>query len=355
MKVLMFLMLALPVSIFSQSVAHKIDTLIDGYYQKKEFNGTVLVAVHGEIIYEKAWGYADVEKAIPNKISTRFLIGSTTKSFTAVSIMQLVDQGNLDLHRSISYYLPDLKKELGDQLTLHLLLKMSSGLPVHLNRVVEMKYEDLSEEKLVEIINTCPLSFEPGSRYEYSNLNYQLCAAVLAKVSGKSFKDFLTQHSFLPLKMTDSGVERSNDLSWKKARGYEVKDRKLFPASRNYMGYALGSGDMYATARDLLKWDQALYGNVYLSESAKQELFNGHPEQFGGYGYGFKVKHYLRRDGSQGKLVRHGGSMRGFVSNVHRYLDDQLTIIVLGNIRPYPIMEITTAIEQLVLSSDSKE
>ncbi len=352
MKVLHFLLLLCPFAVFSQTTIQQIDVLVDGYYQKKEFSGVILVARKGKILFEKAYGYADAENRELNKLDTRFLIGSTTKSFTAVSVLQLVDQGQLDLHRPIGQYLPELKKVLGEQLTLHLLLKMSSGLPPHLNRIADMKYEDLSEEELVRIINKCNLSFEPGTQYQYSNLNYQLAAAIVAKVSGKSFKEFLTAHTLLALKMKNSGLERSGDQINNKAKGYEIQDQKLIPAAKNYMGYALGSGDMYATGEDLLKWDQALYQNSYLSETARRLLFDGDPEQYGGYGYGFKVRKYVRADASEGKLVRHGGTMQGFVCNVHRYLDDQLTIIVLGNIRPYPIMEITTKIEEIVFSRE---
>ena len=352
MKMLIVLLMVLPLTAYNQQLENQINGLVAKYYQNKEFSGVVLVAKKGKVLFEKAWGYADLEKGVLNELDTRFLIGSTTKSFTAVSIMQLVDQGKLNLEVPVGQYLPSLKKELGEKLTLHHLLKMSSGLPSHLNRIAKMEYSDLTEDELVKIINRCNLDFDPGTSYQYSNLNYQLAAAIVAKVSGQDFKTVLTSQTLLPLKMTASGLERTEDVILKRASGYEVKDGQLSRATRNYMGYALGSGDMYATARDLLKWDQALYGNSYLSEKSKQLLFDGDPNKYGGYGYGFKVKPYDRPGFLKGKLVRHGGSMQGFVCNVHRYLDDQLTIIVLGNIRPYPIMEITIAIEKIVLSGE---
>jgi CubicO group peptidase (beta-lactamase class C family) len=151
--------------------------------------------------------------------------------------------------------------------------------------------------------------------------------------------------------MNNSGVERTHDFPADKAKGHIVIGGSIKRAQRNYLAYAKGGGDMYATARDILKWDQALYRDQYLSHESKKLLFDGDPEIYGGYGYGFKVKFYNRGDNKSGKLVRHGGSMYGYVSNVHRYLDDKLTIIILGNIRPYPTMEITTKIEGMFLDS----
>src|SRR5690606_655506 len=136
------------------------------------------------------------------------------------------------------------------------------------------------------------------------------------------------------------------------AVGHEVEDGKLVEAGKNYMGYALGSGDIYTTVDDLFLLDQALYANRLLSEKSKNLLFDGKPEEFGGYGYGFRVKEYKRPsvEKPMGKLVRHGGSMIGYTCNMSRYLDDQLTIIILGNIRPFPVMEINDAIAEIAFS-----
>ena len=347
---LAFLAISMPFTGKGQLV-QQLDSLLDDHYKKKEFNGVVLVAKKGKLLFQQAYGYANVEEQTPNEVKTKFLIGSTTKSFTAIAIMQLWENGLVNLHAPIKEYIPELNDEIG-QLTLHLLMKNTSGLPVHLNRITTLEHRDISSEELIELYNKSSLSFEPGSKFEYSNLNYQLCAIVLEKVTGQSFKKYIEEHIFTPLEMFDSGIERTRIIARNKAVGYDLENGKFAEAPQNYMAYALGGGDMYSTAIDLLKWDQALYGEGLLGVAAKQLLLDGKPGAFGGYGYGFKVKDYDRSTTSDsGKLVRHGGSMYGYISNVHRYLDDQVAIIVLGNVRPYPAMKITLEIEKILFGN----
>ena len=329
-----------------QEMRLKLDSLLGRYHENNEFSGSVLVAKKGKVIYQNALGYANVETREKNRVETKFLIGSATKSFTAIAIMILHEKGLVDLHNPIRVYLPELQNEVGD-LTLHLLMKNSSGLPVHLNRITKLEYRDISSKELLELYQEMELNFTPGSTYAYSNLNYQLAALVLERISGQSYKDFLRNEIFEPAKMSSTGVERTNDQVLDKALGYDVVDGELAIARPNYIAYAKGGGDMYSTIGDLLKWDQALYSSQLLTIESKKLLFDGKEDEYGSYGYGFKVKKYQRNNASKpsGKLVRHGGSMYGYSCNIHRYLDDEVLIVVLGNIRPYPVMDITMKIE----------
>jgi len=328
----------------------ELDDILNEYYNSNKFNGTVLVAKKGDILYQGAFGYANFENNIKNTIETKFLIGSATKSFTAIAMMQAREKGLVNLHTPIKKYIPELNDELGE-LTLHFLMKNSSGLPVHLSRITELQYRDISSEELIELYNTTKLAFEPGSKFDYSNLNYQLCAIVLERVIGKSYKNYMETHIFNPFEMYNSGIERTYQISKDKALGYDLKDDKIVKSNDNYMSYAMGGGDIYANALDILKWDSALYTNKLVNDKSKQLLYDGSPNEFGTYGYGFKVKEYTRSSDKrpEGKLVRHGGSMYGYICNFNRYLDDEVIIIILGNIRPYPTMEITVSIEKLLL------
>lgn len=334
---------------FSQNnqvlLEQELDSLLYQFYSNKQLNGSVLVAKQGRILYQKSFGKADISKAIDNTLETKFLIGSLTKSFTAIAVLQLHEKGLLNLHEPIKTYVPELNATIG-KLTLHQLMKNASGLPVHLNRITDLEYRDITSEELVELYNNkATLTFEPGTKYSYSNLNYQLASIVVEMVSGLTYKAYLRQHVFNPIKMVDSGLERTYNYPQDKAKGYDVFDGKLVKSERNYMAYAKGGGDIYTTALDLLKWDMALYSEKLVSNDSKDLLFDGTLEDYGGYGYGFKIKYYNRHSNSKGKIVRHGGSMYGYICNINRYLDDQVTIIILGNIRPFPIMEINDAIE----------
>lgn len=347
----LFLCLFLLVSVASRSQPGRIDSLLDAYQSRRQLNGIVLVAQKGKVVYKKAVGVADSKTGKPLTTGSKFLIGSLTKSFTAIAVMQLAEKRLLDLHKPVGHYLPRLNKEIGDALTLHLLLKQSSGLPVHLNRITALKHADLTEDELVQLFDTVTLHMKPGTGYEYSNLNYQLAAVIVAKVSGLSYKQYIERHILLPLGMKNSGLERTTEVPDGIAAGHEVKDEQFLEAGKNYTSYALGSGDIYTTADDLLLLDQALYANSFLTGESKTMLFDGKPEVFGGYGYGFRIKAYSRLSAEKpvGKLARHGGTMLGYTCNMSRYLDDQLTIIILGNIRPFPVMEINDAIAEIIL------
>ncbi len=220
--------------------------------------------------------------------------------------------------------------------------------------LTNLEYKDITNKELIEIINTATLSFDPGSDYGYSNINFSLVALILERVSGKSYSDILQERIFTPLKMTNSGVERTNDNIPKIALGYDMLEDGSFKTSeRNYMAYAIGSGDIYSNVGDLYLWDQALSNHKLLSDSSTTLLFtNDQSEELGHYGYGFRVHDYVRftTDQPRGKLIRHGGSMQGYLSNYHKYLDDELTIIVLGNMRPFPIMDITFGLKEIAFN-----
>lgn len=327
----------------------RIEALVQRYVQEEDFRGAVLVAKDGEILYRAAYGYADESGKKRNEPDTSFLIGSLTKSFVAVTVMQLVEDGKLHLHAPISTYIPKLKPALGRELTLHLLLKHQSGLPEHLERLVSFEEKPVSSSEILQIINTAGLSFEPGSQYQYSNLNYHLVAIAIENVAGKSFSQVLHERTFAPLNMLGSGVERFPHVP-PRAKGYR---NGMFGAAQdeNNVSYALGSGDIFTTIDDLFAWDQALFGDKLLSTQSKKLLFLAESSDRGSYGYGFRIHGYRQTPGFEmpGILVRHGGSMDGFLSNLHHYTEDKLTVIVLANIRPFPIRDFTYEIKELAL------
>jgi len=328
----------------------KIDKQILKYVEEGDFRGVVLVAKEGKVLFNSAYGNADDSNNILNTIDKKFMIGSLTKSFTAVMVMKLVDEGKLDLNAPLTTYIPKLNLNLSRDLTLHLLLKHQSGLPVHLERIVSFKKKDISSNEILAIINTSHLSFIPGSQYQYSNLNYHLAAIAVENVTGKTYAQVLRNKILSPLKMENSGVERLTTIPTNRSNGY----RKSFLGinrDENIASYALGSGDIYSTTNDLLIWEQSLYGTKLLSKKSTDLLFSGEDKEFGHYGYGFRVQEYQRTiaNNNKGTLTRHGGSMNGFLSNLHRYTDDKLTVIVLANIRSFPIRNLTFEIKEIAL------
>ena len=328
----------------------QLDLKIQKYIEEEDYQGTVLIARDGKPVFNKAYGLADRENSIPNTLSTPFLIGSLTKSFVAVTILQLVEDGLLDLYAPLRSYIPELKEELGKDLNLHILLKHQSGLLPHLERITSFEDKDISPDEILEIINTSSLSFRPKSQYQYSNLNYTLAAIAIEKVTGKSYAEVLQERTFLPLGMNKSGVERKAAYPEGRAKGYR-KSALGIRHDENIVSYALGTGDIYSTVEDLYKWDKALSEYKLLSEESIDLLFDGENEDFGFYSYGFRVMDYQRGKKQLGKgvLRRHGGSMDGFMSNLHRYEDDKLTIIILGNMRTFSIRKMTRDLKEISL------
>ncbi|WP_299182333.1 serine hydrolase [uncultured Aquimarina sp.] len=135
-------------------LSYKIETKIEDYIKNDDYQGAVLIAKDGKILFNKAYGFADRENTIENTSKTQFLIGSLTKSFVAVSVLQLAEEGLLDLNAPIKRHIPELKDKLAKELTLHLLLKHQSGLVPHLERITEFEDKDISPKEIIEIINT---------------------------------------------------------------------------------------------------------------------------------------------------------------------------------------------------------
>ncbi|WP_440056465.1 serine hydrolase domain-containing protein (plasmid) [Pseudoalteromonas sp. T1lg65] len=318
------------------------------YQQQHQFQGAVLIAKEGKVLFSEAYGFADREDKKNNALDTQFLIGSLTKSFTAVAIMRLFDAGKLDLKKPLSAYLPALESNKATALTLHHLLKHQSGLAVHLERLTSFEQKDVSSKEILEIINQSPLHFTPGTQYQYSNLNYHLAALVIEKVTDKTYSEAMSELVFKPLNMQHSGVERMASPPDNRANGYR---KGLFGINRdeNIVSYALGSGDIYSTVYDLLTWQQALTKPGFLTQNSLRLLFTPASEAFGNYGYGFRIQPYQRAENSRGQVIRHGGSMDGFLTNLHYYQDDQLTVIVLANIRNFPIRQLTFELKELAL------
>ena len=334
------------------NIADEIESVVQQYRRDEGFQGSIIITQHGNLLLRASYGYADIANKTINEIDTAFLIGSLTKSFTAITVLQLVEEGKLDLYAPITRYIPELAPHLAKDLNLHLLLKQQTGFPMHLERLTELQNKAISSDDILQIINTATMAFASGERYEYSNLNYHLAAIAIERVTGKSYAQVLQERSFDPLHMKRSGIERFGQRATRRANGY-FKEGKEITHAENNVSYALGSGDIYSTVDDLLLWDQALKGEAYLSAPSKKLLFSGESEALGYYGYGFRIQPYQRAstETPHGQLIRHGGSMNGFLSNYHHYVEDDLTIIVLGNIRPFSIRNMTYQLKEAALQS----
>ncbi|MEO7992586.1 MAG: serine hydrolase [Chryseolinea sp.] len=338
---------------YGQTKVEKLDKLISAYAEFGKFNGSVLVAEKGKVIYKKGFGLADMEWNIPNQSDTKHRLGSITKQFTSMLIMQLVEQGKLKLDVPISTYLPDYPKKNGDVITLHHLLTHSSGTPNMTNFpafVKDIMRKSYSPVQLVNLFADSTLQFKPGERFDYSNSGYILLGYIIEKVSGKSYEQVLQENIFTPLKMSNTGYDHARPLLKNRARGYEKNGRVYVNADFIDMSVPYAAGSMYSTVEDLYLWDQALYGNQLLRKENMELLFTKHIASGGGhYGYGWGVGEVrLGNTEERKETVGHGGGINGFNTQITRILSNKSFIVLLNNTGGAPLNEMTDAIAAII-------
>ena len=224
MKRAFLALLLVPLLSWGQTnISKKADELLSAYAKQEQFSGTVLIAKGGKVVFEKGYGYADREKQLPNSPETEFRIGSVTKPFTATLILQLQEKGKLSITDPVSKYLPEYPK--GDSITIANLLNHTSGIP----SITSMKQyyqvwmkEPATHELSISRFKNEPLRFSPGSKFEYSNSNYILLSYLAEKVSGKAFEELLTSELIGPLGLRQTGLDRTDRTSSRKAQGYQA-------------------------------------------------------------------------------------------------------------------------------------
>jgi CubicO group peptidase (beta-lactamase class C family) len=338
---------------FGQAKVDKVDKLISAYAEYGKFNGSVLVAEKGKVIYKKGFGLADMEWNIPNQPDTKHRLGSITKQFTSVLIMQLVEQGKLKLDVPISAYLPDYPKKNGDVITIHHLMTHTSGIPNMTSFpgfLKDISRNSYSPVQLVNLFADSTLQFKPGERFEYSNSGYIVLGYIIEKVTGKSYAQALQENIFTPLNMTNSGYENNGPLLKNRARGYEKNGSRYVNASFIDMSVPYSAGALYSTVEDLYLWDQALYGNQLLRKENIELLFTKHiPSGGSHYGYGLGIGEMtLGNTADRIATIGHGGGINGFNTQLTRITSDNSFIVLLDNTGGAPLNQMTSAIAAIL-------
>ncbi|WHY86606.1 serine hydrolase domain-containing protein [Neobacillus novalis] len=302
------------------------------------FNGAVLVGYKGEVLLKKGYGLSSFQYDVPNTPSTRFRIGSLTKAFTAMAILKLHAKVVLDLDDSINRILPDYPN--GSLITIRHLLNQSSGIPSFTSTpeywTKSMRLPaDLNE--IIEDFKEMPLEFTPGTDMNYSNSGYLLLTAIIEKVSGVTFDDYLQNEIFDKLELTDTGVDNGRTIVKSLAQGHTVWE-KVIHTEHIDMSFPLGAYGMYSTALDLYRWCQALMDNSLIDQDLQEQMFTS----LNGYGFGWFIE-----DGAS-KEVSHFGDINGFVNHLVVYPDEELVVIVLSNINITPVTQISSDLINIV-------
>jgi len=329
-------------TIASQTKSEKIDSLLSAYYNSDCFNGVVLVSEKGKIILKKAYGLADRELNVPLTTDMKFRIASISKPFTALIILQLVDEGIIKLEGKIMDYVPDYAGKKGDSITVHQLLTHTSGILENLDPEKEAIQERLhhSLREMVKYAEESDLYFDPGTGYHYSNLAYNILAYIAEKVTNKPFDILLTERIFDPLNMKNSKQNRASKIEKNLSKGYEYK---LLSGHENASffdpSYVVGSGGLISDVDDLLKLYAALSDRKLISPDLYIKMFT--PTKFGSYGYGWdlstkiidKKLYIIANKLDTIHFFSHAGSINGFGSYMAGIEKDSIVVIVLKNNR----------------------
>ncbi|MDR5591201.1 serine hydrolase [Christiangramia sp. SM2212] len=356
-----YLLLILPSFLFiafaqTSSKAEKIDELMNKYTDYLQFNGSVLVAEDGEVILKKGYGMANMEWNIPNSPETKHRLGSITKQFTSMLIMQLVDEGKLDLDKPVTTYLKDYPKETGDKISIHHLLTHTSGIPNYTSFpgfFQNQSRNPYTPKEFVKVFADSSLVFNPGEKFEYSNSGYFLLGVIIEEVTGKSYEENLKERIFDPLKMNDTGFDHHDEIIKNRATGYEQRGTEFINSPYLDMSIPYSAGSLYSTVEDLYKWDRALKSNKILSEESKKLMFTMHkalgPLQGAGYGWYVGQQNFGK---DTVNITGHGGGINGFNTLITRIPEDDNLIILLNNTGGKSLNEMTTAISNIIYGNE---
>ncbi|WP_303282129.1 serine hydrolase [Flavivirga amylovorans] len=345
---------------FAQSKVEQIDKLITAYTEYGKFNGSVLVSDHGKVIYKKGFGMANMEWDIPNQTNTKHRLGSITKQFTAMLILQLAADGKLDLQAPITKYLPDYPKETGDKITTHHLLTHTSGIPNYTafpKFFQEESRNSYTPDEFVKKFADKALEFTPGEKFNYSNSGYFLLGVLVEKLSGKTYEQMLHDKIFTPLSMNESGYDNHGEILKNRATGYEKRGGKFINSNYLDMSIPYAAGSMYSTVEDLYKWDQALYTNTILSKEYMDLYFKPYISAFGNshYAYGWGVGYNkIGKSSDSIYTIGHGGGINGFNTNISRAPSDKSLVVLLNNTGRAPLNQMTRAIRGIIYGKDYK-
>ncbi|MEJ2678852.1 MAG: serine hydrolase [Gemmatimonadota bacterium] len=342
----------------ASAVAQRPDTAaIDAIFAR--FNrpgspGCALGITHdGRTVFQKGYGYANLDWDIPITAATVFYAGSVSKQFTATSIVLLAERGKLSLDDPITKFIPELPDSTYGRVTLRQMLHHTSGvadLYVAMGRAGIPVADVFSDSAAIQLLASQPLNFPPGDRYSYSNGAYFLLAQVVARVSGESFREFAQQNIFGPLGMTHSHFhDRAGHIVKHRAMSYQPADDTGFVQSYMSNFDKVGAGGLYTTVGDLLRWQRAFFsGRVGGPDFLRTMLTKGVLNDGDTLSYALALVDTLY-DGH--RIIGHTGSMMGFKADLIRFPDDSLGIAMLCNLGSVRQRTLTLPVADLFLGA----
>jgi D-alanyl-D-alanine carboxypeptidase len=321
------------------TAATSVDAYIAEYAEAHDFHGTILVQKSRRIVLARSYGLANLEHQRPNTARTRYKIASITKLFTATLILQLRDQGRIDLDQPIRAYLPDYAGEGADKVSVHQLLNHTSGLPnfdqvkdaqTAINQGIPVYQTPYSSDQLLARFCSGNLVHAPGKTFDYNNCDYIVLGKIIERLHGKPYAQVLKELILQPLEMHDTDMLKQSDVIPGLADTYFLRDdlKALAPDLPVYPENWYAAGAMYATAEDLLKFSSALFAPTLISKESLALLLTPGLDD---YGYGLWT-YSTKIDGTSYRVAKRPGQIMGAGTQLYRLLDQDITIVILSNV-----------------------
>src|SRR5664280_577027 len=306
------------------------DKLLSAQYKPGEPGCAALVAINGQVVYKKAFGMANLELNVPMQPDMVFRIGSITKQFTVIAILQLMEQGKLSLQDEITKFIPDYPTQ-AYKITIEHLLTHTSGIKSYTNVPGFLLYvkEDLKPGEAVDKFKNLPMEFAPGTKFSYSNSGFFLLGYIIEKITGKTYQEYIQENFFKPLGMTNSLYGSDSKIIKNRAYGYKPAGDGFENADYMSMLLPFSAGGRMSTVEDLYKWNRALVSYKLVKKKTLEKAFTEYKLSNGkgtSYGYGW----FLRKlQGSP--TIEHGGGINGYLTDEIYLPAEDVFVAVFSN------------------------
>jgi CubicO group peptidase (beta-lactamase class C family) len=313
-----------------EELSQRLDAFFTRLYDRGAFNGSILIAKGGRIIYRKSLGLLDKRQNLPLTDSSMFQLASVSKVLTATAVLLLHERGLVDINKEFSFYFPDFPYP---GVTVKDLLNHRSGLPNYIyclnDEICKPDYRMSNADMYSSfVLKNAPPYLTPGRRFNYCNTNYALLPLLIEKIAGKPYNRFLKEEIFEPLGMNNTATIYDIDLDGNNVtRPY---DNRWHAVAFDASDYVLGDKSIYSTPYDLFIFSEALYQNKLIKTETQQLAYTAFSKEqrLSNYGYGWRLKNFKDPDK---KEVYHNGWWHGYRSSFHRRLKDTLTVVILSN------------------------
>jgi len=343
----------------NQTIAQspQVSLFIESFVKENHFNGTILIEQKGRTIYNKSFGFANMAFKVPNTADIKYKVASITKAFTGVMILQLYEQGKIDLNKPFNTYLQGHEVQAGSKVTVKQLLNMTSGmhnmdagtdLEKVLKKGIPQYQRPYTSDELYVKFCSDSLEREPGTTFDYNNADFIILGKIIETISGKTFEQNLKEKLLAPLQMHNTGLLTQHAIIEKLADTYFYRDdlKMLANDLPVYWSNWWAAGSMYSTVEDILKFSRALFGGKLLKRETLNKMFTS---GLGEYGYGVWVYKDYEINGKMFTIVKRPGLIMGAQAMLFHILEANSTIIILSNTGTVSLDEFVANIAEKIM------